>query len=110
MLSQILEGDIFDIDAIHGQRSAVHLVKTAKQVHGRGLASATAAHETNHLAGFDFEVNALQHRIGLVVAKADIREFDIPLENGQLDRIRLVVGLWLGIDNFEDALRTRHRA
>ena len=110
MLSQILEGDIFDIDAIHGQRPAVDFVKSTEEVHRGRLAGAAAANKTNHLTGLDIEVNALEDWVGLVVAKADIREFDIPLQHRQLDRIRLVVGLRLGIDDFEDAFRPRHRA
>ena len=110
MLSEVLEGDIFDIDAIHGQRPAVDLVKSTEQVHRGRLAGAATANQANHLTCLDIKINALEDRVGLIVAKADIREFDIPLEHRQLDRIRLVVGLRLGIDDFEDAFRTRHRA
>ena len=65
------------VHAVQQDRPGGGFVEPAQQADDRGLAAAGEADQGDGLAGADGEVEVLQHRLAVLVGKADVLEADL---------------------------------
>src|SRR5438034_9433680 len=108
--AKVLLRNLFDVQAVDGDRALLHLVEAAYQVDRGALARAALAHESDHLARRDTEAHFVKHRFVGLVTEGHILELHMPFDARQRHRSFSIPHVGPGIQHLEDALRCSQRA
>ena len=104
------EGNIPDVDAVHGDAAAGHIVEPEDEVDNCALATAGSPDQRHQLPRFDTEINRMQRRCIFRIAEADIFERHFAFQFIQNNCIRFIFDLGFGIEDFKNTFTGRHRA
>ena len=92
--------------AVDGDLAAGEFIEADKQIHDGGFASACWSNEGDHLAGFGFEVDAVEDGHLGIIGKRDIAVNDMALHaRGGL--FSAFVGFGFGVHDFEHSIPGR---
>ena len=94
-----------DVRSVDRDRAAVRLVEPEQEARDRGLPGPGYAHESEPLARPQFEGHPGQGMPAVAVIERHRRECDVPPYPVGLDRIRDVLDLRHGLEDFADAVR-----
>ena len=97
-----------NVHAVHQNGALGHVVKAANQVDQRALARAAVAHQANHLARCDFEVDAPVHR-PVAIAKPHLAQFNAPLHPVHVHRVLRLGHAGYMVQDVKNALGRRRR-
>ena len=78
--AQRFQGDIFDVDAIVGDLSAVERIEPRKQGDDGCLASTGGADKGNFLARVDFKGDIVKNLFSFHIGERDMRKDDVPVK------------------------------
>ena len=110
LAAQVQKPDFPHVGAIDLDRPAIRIVEPADQVDQRRLSHARLAHQPDHLAWGDVEVDAFQDGLARIVAEGHPLEGHPPLQVFGRCRAGVLEGLRRGVDHLEDPVRARESA
>ena len=104
----IRHGKAPQVDTVYPDRSLGHVIETADQIDQRAFARSRMSDQTDHLAGFDFQIKPADNG-AVAIAKADVVHRDAALDHSQLDRIDRLGHVRDMVKNVEDSLGAGRR-
>ena len=109
LLAQRALRHVAHVVAVDEDFAHLRVVETGEQLDDRRLAGAGGAHERDSPTCRDDQVDVVQHRVVGVVPEGDAAELDLPAGIRQVDGVRRIQHVRVGVEHCVDLLHCRHR-
>ena len=105
LVAQGFEFVVGDVLAVDPDCAGLHVVEPGDEAYDGGLAGTGRANDADELSGLNFETDVGEYGRGGIVSEGNVFEFDVASERFGFERIGLLGGDSVGVEDCANALR-----